>query len=220
MNNLELKWPKFKQFVDQRAVPIQYVEINDNYYLSAFHGPLCVTCLIPKMDPASDDQAEFEADYKATANGNIKEPVQTQFEREDIRLQMSKATADFVDGEAEISIKLPGTVGVDTVFIGGGYAFTDVHTFGDCVEKVQIVDVDNILGMGAHTVVATYHDDRVATANQGWYLYPAPQAGGEIEVDPMGFYGEAVAGLYLELYFKATNATKVYVDFVFGRQTS
>lgn len=214
---IQVNWSQFKELLDKGAVRARYVSTPNGYAIYGCDQALVFQCAVVTGEA---DCTEFENSYQAAIDSVRAASVATQFEREDIRLQMSRAEAAFASGAAEVSIKLPGTVGTEPVFIGGGYAFTDVHTFGDCVEKVQIVDIDDILGFGAHTVVATYHDDRVAAGNQGWYLYPAPQAGGEIEVDPMGFYGEAVAGLYLELYFKCSAATKVYVDFIFGRLTS
>lgn len=212
---IEISWSQFKDFVDTgSASPIYLNEPGEAYsvYL-AMNGLTFKTYL--RAD--SSELIEFEAGYKDFFNLSLVTKSQSRFERDDIRLKMSRSEAAFSSGEAEVSFKLPGEVGVDKVFIGGGYAFTDVFTFGDCVEKIQVVDVDNILGLGAHYVVATYHDETEAAANAGWYMWPSPQAGGEIEVEPLGFYGEAVAGLYLELYFKATAATKIYVDFTLGR---
>lgn len=215
---LELPWSAFKaQVLDTGEWQWIYFDSENTYRIFAKLNDFTVLCQIYKDSGA--DQTDFETNYQPQAGKTLVSHTQTRFEREDIRLQMSRAEAAFADGEAEVSIKLPGEVGVDSVFIGGGYAFTDVHQFGDKVTKVQLVDVDNILGFGAHAVIATYHDGRVDAGNQGWYLWPAPQAGGEVEVDPMGFYGEAVAGLYLELYFECGAATKVFVDFVFGRKT-
>lgn len=214
---LELPWTAFKsQVLDTGEWQWIYFDYENTYRIFAKLNDFTVLCQIYK--DSGDDQADFETNYQPQAQKTFVSHAQTRFEREDIRLQMCRAEASVVSGEAEVSIKLPGEVGIDPVFIGGGYAFTDAHQFGDKVKKVQLVDVDNILGFGAHTIVASYHDDRVDEANQGWYLWPAPQAGGEVEVDPMGYYGEAVAGLYLELYFEAGLATKVFVDFVFGRK--
>jgi hypothetical protein len=116
---------------------------------------------------------------------------------------------------------VPGEVGSgDGRYISGGYAFTDSFTFGDKCTAIAVVDVDNVLGMGAETVVQTYHDDQLPASAQGWYMWPAPQVGGEVEVDPIGFYGFVPSGLYLELYFQLApsgTATKVYTDFYWGR---
>lgn len=218
-HTLELPWSTFKtQVLDTTQWQWIYFDYSDTYHIFAKQNDFTVLCKIYKDSGA--DQTDFETNYKDNVSSSLVSHTQTRFEREDIRLQMCRAESAVVDGEAEVSIKLPGEVGVDAVFIGGGYAFTNVHAFGDHVTKVQIVDVDNILGFGAHAVIATYHDDRVNEANQGWYLWPAPQSGGEIEVEPLGFYGEAVAGLYLELYFSVASASTVYVDYVFGRETS
>jgi hypothetical protein len=148
--------------------------------------------------------------------------VQTQFERTDIVLKVGCQEATFDEnGFAEVSIKVPGTPGTeDGRYVAGGYAFTDSYTFGDRITKIQVVDIDNILGYGAETVVKTYHDQDLIEGEQGWFMWPAPQVGGEIEIDPMGYYGFIPAGLYLEIYFQRAasgTATKVYIDYYWGK---
>jgi hypothetical protein len=215
-HDIELPWNEFKaQVLDVGTWQWIYFDTADHYKIFAKQNDFTAICKIFK--DSGSDQTDFETNYQTNATTTFVSKSQTRFERDDIRLKMSRAEATFASGEAEVSFKLPGEVGVDPVFIGGGYAFTDVFTFGDCVEKVQIVDVDDILGYGEHTVIATYHDETESDSNKGWYMWPMPIAGGEVEVEPLGYYGEAIAGLYLELYFKSTAATKVYVDFILGR---
>jgi hypothetical protein len=217
---INVGWADFKSICASRAIGMQYVELETSYHLWAFDGPFEVSCHLEKDSGA--DQAEFEADYKAGANASPKVPVQTQFERQDIVLKLAKGTAEFdLSGEAEISLLVPGTPGSgDGRYVAGGYAFTDVFGFGDYVEKVCVVDVDNLLGMGAEAIIQTYHDTDVPGDNQGWYFWPSPQVGGEAEIDPMGYYGFIPSGLYLEIYFKkapGSAAQNVYCNVWWGK---
>jgi hypothetical protein len=60
-------------------------------------------------------------------------------------------------------------------------------------------------GFGAlpnYPVIKSYTDTDVPSENAGWYFYPLAQGStlspiGEIEVEPLGFYGHIPSGLYL-----------------------
>lgn len=67
---IETPWPQFKSFVDARTLSVQWLDINDNYYLSAHDGPFTITCLIPKvLSPGEGTpQKVFEDSYKAAGN--------------------------------------------------------------------------------------------------------------------------------------------------------
>lgn len=144
--------------------------------------------------------------------------VQTRFERTDLVLKCCRQFAPFgASGIAEMSIKIPA----DGRFIAGGYAFTDSFTPGDCVTAISVTDVDNITGAGAETILQTYHDDDLPASAQGWYFWPQPQAGGEVEIDPIGYYGFVPGGLYLEIYYQRApsgTATGVWTDIYWAKQ--
>ena len=215
--DIELSWNDFKsQILSSDKWRWIYFDANNHYRIFAKQNDFTVVCNIYK--DSGSDQVDFDENYKSLSFSNFEHVVSTQFERTDIVLKIAKETAAFSSGEAEISIKVPGVPGSgDCRYIAGGYAFTNLFTFGDIVSKIQVTDVDNILGYGAHTVIKTYHDSDVSEANIGWYMWPAPQVGGEIEIDPLGFYGSIPAGLYLEIYFTAAAATNVYCDIWWGK---
>jgi hypothetical protein len=152
-------------------------------------------------------------------------PVITQFERTDIVLKICCNNSTFdVNGEATLNFQVPGTPGTaDGRYVAGGYAFTDVMGFGDKVEEINVIDIDDILGYGANAVLQTYHETDLSDSYKGWYFWPSPQAGGEIEIDPMGYYGFLPSGLYLQIKFKkteASGATKVFCNTWWGTQIS
>lgn len=219
--NIELNWEKFKEVKEQRKLNVQFIDANGNYYLSAAQGNFSISCTLIKninIDPVYD----FETNYMADSNKPELISVATQFERTDIVLKTIKSISSFADQEAIITIKIPGIPGSGNGrYIAGGYAFINNFTLGDCIKEMSIVDVDNLLGYGANFVLQTYHDTDVSEENQGWYLWPTnpvnASAVGEIEIDPMGYYGFIPAGLYLKMKFYSLLATNVYCDIWQGK---
>lgn len=217
---IELPWSEFKsQCLDKQW---QYIVFDcfNTYWVYASRGDFKVQCKIAKSETPSDDQTDFEDNYKDNATTDFSVETRGRFEREDIRDQMSCDAAEFDEnGVAEVSMEMPS----GGRFIGGGYAILDHFGFGDKLENVSVVDVNNILGFGEEFTVATYHDSEVALENQGWYVWAAEGGTAEVEVEPMGYYGFIPEGLFLELYFKKTaesTATKVLVDYWMGKKTS
>lgn len=67
----QLKWSEIKQFVDNRSVPLQFIELDEIYRLAAADGPFIVSASIKKTSPANSDQTDFETNYKSSANGKV-----------------------------------------------------------------------------------------------------------------------------------------------------
>lgn len=155
--------------------------------------------------------------------------VVTQYEKNDKVLKLYKASApyDINTGICTLLLKVPGTfTGVDPEncdgrFVAGGYAFADGYKFGDCVTTIQVVDVDNVTGLGVDTVVKEYTDSSADAANQGWYFWASLNGEGEIEIDPIGGYGFLPSGLYLKIVCQrvaGSPATTVNLDIWWGRK--
>jgi hypothetical protein len=219
---IELPWAEFKnQVLGGVQWSILYFELANHYFIYAKQNQFTVVCKMHKDSGA--DQLDFENNYKNSIGNIVTDNARTQFEREDIRLQIAKAKAIInQNGEAVIRIRVPGIVGQDSRYIAGGYAFTDVFTFGDAVTEINVVDVDNIAGYGAETVLGTYHDVDADSENSGWYFWPSPQVGGEIEVEQnlMGYYGNIKSGFFVEMKFKmaqGSTATTVYCNLFLGK---
>ena len=213
-NAIKLGWPVFKaQVLDLGSYSWIYFDVDDHYLIYAKQNDFTVLCKIFKEE-GSADKLDFEENYKPNCKPVLKSRVVTAEEENDKRLKLASAEAEF-DAEtdiAEVSIRVPA----GGRWIAGGYAFTDSFKRGDRVTKVQLVDVDNILGAGEHFVVATFHDVDVDEPNQGWRMWPAPNGSSECEIDPIGGYGFLPEGLYLEIYIKrgaGSAATFAAVDY-------
>lgn len=210
----DISWTEFKARVLDKS-RVKYLD-RDTFYTITYTDT-AGTLITSVLKDSGTDQQEFEADYKDFANTPAKEEVTTQFEKDDKRLKLACAEAEFdQNGEAEISIQVP----TGGRYIAGGNAFTNAFGAGDKASAVSLVDVDNLLGYGAHTVLATYHDSDMPTANQGWFFEPKSNGTGWIEIEPIGGYGHLPEGMYLELYFKkaaGSTATKVFVNVWWGK---
>jgi hypothetical protein len=74
--NMEVNWTQFKSFVTDRGLSIQWVTINDNYWLKAFDGIFSLECIIPLDTTLSSESVDFETNFKT--NGNKSLPQQNQ----------------------------------------------------------------------------------------------------------------------------------------------
>lgn len=68
---VEVNWTALKNFVTTRGASIQWLDVNDNYYLRAFDGTFQVGMLLPKTDPASAEQIDFETNFKNIGNKSL-----------------------------------------------------------------------------------------------------------------------------------------------------
>lgn len=213
---MEITWDEIKTVIDDKGISPQYVVVGNNYWIKAIDGMFEVECLIP-TDPTHVDTLDFEANYKPTANAILKTNVVTAFEENDKRLKCARGEATYSSNECTISFPIPS----GGRWIAGGSAFTDVFYCGDYVHTCQLVDVDNILGLGANTVLANYEDSDMASGSQGWYFEPDANGTGFIEIEPIGGYAYINEGLYLKLNFKkhgSSTATKVFVNIWWGKE--
>lgn len=70
MNSRGANWSDIKSFINTRIVSPQWIVLNDSYYINVYDGPFSLNCVIPITDPASDEQTDFETNYKS--KGNVK----------------------------------------------------------------------------------------------------------------------------------------------------
>src|ERR1035437_8762856 len=224
---LNVDWTTIKDFVNARSLSVQYFAYQGTYFIWAFDGPVELMARIPIVSPTPNpsDQYDFETNFQSNGNKSpttsiiAAQAITTQFERTDIDLKLACCTADVQsDGTAEVSLKVPGVPGSsDGRLVGGGALFFNNSDVGDRVTKIAVVDVDNILGQGAETVLKTYTDEFVDEINQGWYI---PVKRRQVEVESMGFYGMIPSGLYLEIYMKKGSGVttgKAYLNIFWGR---
>ena len=205
-NAIELPWSEFKTQCLDAGWQFMYFQRGDTYFIYANQNSFFILCKIVMDDGA--DHVEFETMYQPGASSNIRSNVSTQFERQDIVLKLAHCDGQADgNGDLELTLKVPGTFGVDYRYAAGGYAITDSYSWTDKISKVEIIDVDNVLGQGANYIAKRYHDSEVDSANQGWPFWKSHGSEGECEIEPMGWYGHLPAELYLRVTLKvAPNA--------------
>lgn len=215
--DIELPWAEFRdQVLGQPGWTLNYFDLSNHYWLYAVKNSFIAFCKIHQDSGA--DQTEFEADYKPAENPLIVNATQGRFERDDIVLKLActSGQAD-ASGDLALSILVPGTPGSEYRYAAGGYAFSDNYGWSDKIKKVEIVDEDNLLGLGAGTVVKVYHDSDADEANQGWFFWKTHGSEGECEIEPMGWYGQIPSGLYLRVTFKLQANANCKTNIWWGR---
>lgn len=218
----QVLWAEFKAFVNSRGVSIQFRETSELYIMKAWDGWFGLECDLIKAENA-DEVTDFETNYKEKSNKSPNLNVTTQYEKEDKVLKLCSATGTVDEnGDCTLLVKVPGDFNPDAPsrYIAGGYAVTNVYGWGDRCTNAEIVDVDNILGYGAGTVLESYHDEEVDEVNRGWRFYGSPCGEGEIEVEPVGGFGKLPGGLYLRCIFKIASGnpcTKIQINIWWGK---
>lgn len=238
-----LGWTEFKSFILTKSLSIQFVESNNVYAMWAT-DIVTHECLINKSSPASDDQTDFETNYKSAGNKAVRTEVVTQLEKEDKSLTLASDMQSFVGNVCTLSIQVPGNVGDIGRYIAGGYGFTDVYCFGDRVSKVQLVDKNYVYAGIAYpatpaeagipgtaglswqqvmpdgVILGSYHDEDVPAVQQGWRLWADDGGQGGVDIDPLGGFGKLYAQAYLVIRMeKLANslATKASVNLWWGK---
>lgn len=68
----QLSWPQYKQIcITEKAIPVQYTDKGTWYDVFAVDDTILYSLEISKENPRSVEQADFEDNYKATANRPI-----------------------------------------------------------------------------------------------------------------------------------------------------
>jgi hypothetical protein len=171
---IDVTWPQLKEFVDSRALSVQWIDNGDQYLLAAVDG---IFTLTHAMDKDPSDTAcidEFEGTYKIEGNHSVG--------HQSIKIMLAKASGvtNLATGIANAAMKIPGTFGVDAAgnllvgrTISGGRSDFAAKQYGDYV-VAEVRDDDNLLGYGAGTVLDTFHDTGTDSAHSGWYFLGRP----------------------------------------------
>lgn len=221
--DIELPWSEFKTQLDTGKYQWIHFDRSNTLIIFAKQNAFTILCKINKDDLA--ELADFTENYFSMSGlGLMKSKVITEFELDDKVLKLASGIGTF-DGNGDCTIEIPIPGAFDPLepsrYIAGGYANTDLYGWGDRCTEVNILDKDNILGMGAGAVLETYHDNEVAEENRGWRFYASEGGEGEIEIEPIGGFGKIPGGLYLQIKFKRANgnpATKVQANLWWGKK--
>lgn len=220
----EVDWNTLKSFVNgRRSVSLQYFDEGEAYWMWATQGPIVLRYDMPKEEPASEEQLDFESNYMADANKDIKTGVFSPTEEPTLDLMLASDEKPFIGNTCMLSIPIPGTPGTIQRKLAGGYVFTDKFCWGDRVKDVHLMDKDYLFAGSLYpatpteagiegveglswsqvapngVMLGTQTDMDLPEHNRGWRLWcdEGNQGGGD--VDPLGELGRMLAGAYLEV---------------------
>lgn len=153
------------------------------------------------------------------ADGKRVLPTQNRFEESNIqgRLVRVSGQAD-AQGDITLSLKIPGNPGLTGRYAVRGAIYTNAYTWNDVLEKVELVDDDNILQLGAGAVIAPFHDLDVPIQNQGAPFEYIGGTEGKCVFENIGWYGEFPAGLYLKVKLKVAASAYVKGGMLWGKK--
>jgi len=202
----EITWASFKTSVINAGLAFDKVNnINGDYFLWTNQGVI-LECTLS----STEDKAEFDASY-----ASIVRPKVFRGYREWALPKMARYSQMSSSSIATILIKVPGTLGVDKRYLKGAFGWFDSQTDGDIV-RGWYTDEDNKLGGGAGAVIASFVDEDVPAANQGWWLPDDPKG---LEMKGFEDLMELDAELYLKLQGeKASGDDTFRVNLYWGKR--
>ncbi len=213
---IKIDWSQFKYLIDNNLIRSRYIETTDGYEVHGSDMGLVYGC---NLLTGTDDCTDFVDNYKEQIKSKAVASVQTAFEADYLVLKMAKISGQAdANGDATLSIVVPGSIANVERYAAGGYAFTDDYDWNDAITKVEIIDVNGVTGLPAGTVLKSYHDDEVGTTNQGWYFWKSHGTEGECEIEPIGWYGQINGELELKVTFKLKANAKVKADIWWGKK--
>lgn len=63
---MNTSWSIFKNFVSGRSLSIQWIDLDDSYWLKAFDGPFTLECVLNKSN--TTETQDFEDNFKSNGN--------------------------------------------------------------------------------------------------------------------------------------------------------
>lgn len=207
---IHINWEELKPLLDGQQVRARFITKTDGYEIHAADQSIIYCCRLSNDTDGLADLSEFESGYKSDIELTKSGSVITATEQDFIVLKLSKikGQADS-NGDLVLELKVPGSVAKIERYVAGGYAYTDTYSYEDELNKVEVVDKDNVAGYGAEAVLKAYHDQELPTENQGWFFEKSYGLEGNVDIEPMGFYGQLVGELYLRMTFKVQPNAKV-----------
>lgn len=203
-------WTTFKSFIVPKKLSIQYIDRGKFYEIFSLDGLVLFSTSIIKTDPENTDQQDFEA--------NFKDGIQTN-EKITQQVSITESVSDIIP--APDAFNFTATANSTTnhdfllneAYLVKGAAFLSPDAaYGDYI-KAQLIDKDNVLGLGANTVIATPIPKLFvqATANSG----PIQRFNASVSELP-------AAGLYIRIIYTNTallNNVSVFINLNLYKRT-
>jgi len=183
-----VSWNVIKSFVINRALSIQWIEIENKYWLKVFDGPFFLECILNKGIEA-ENVTDFETNYKPYGNKSPTTKVIQQLGKDSYNL--NTRAYDFIATKQTSTTHYFLLSSSQTIAIKGGVLFSDNSAWKDYI-IVEIEDKDGVY-FPAGTVIAGYI--------QKWFVFKSVVN----EVDDISI-AEIPAGLYLKVIYVSDNS--------------
>jgi hypothetical protein len=186
------KWSEFKSLViESKKLLIQYESLSNGYKIYAEEkGFVWYIHLTRECDGCAD----FEANYKESANKPL-ELVDSSGYLYSYQSPFASSAGFRFRGHGMAGTATKNTTSnidfkiLEERYLNGCMLILKNHVFGDKL-KFQVVDVDNIVGYGAGTVLDEFGTD--------WYVSEDSQDQGMITIP---YPAKIIAGLYIRIVY-------------------
>lgn len=194
---MKVAYSEFFDFVNSRNTDILLVEREDKYLIYTVDEAIALEAMLVK---GTEDALDFEDNYKSICNPdkfNKDEMIAWGKVNATIDSSLYSEQSPYI-----IDIKFPDNLGY--IFFNFFGAWVDVKNYGeDDYVLFQLIDKDDILGLGANTVLKEYCElwaEIIAKTHEPIYA-------------PNKSAGKVLAGLYARLIYYPTDTTKTNIKF-------
>lgn len=213
---IQINWTQFKHFIDTKQIRARCVAINDGYQIHGADQGLIYTCTVMSGE---DDYTDFVDNYKDGLESQEAGGVTTRMEVDFLTLKLACATGQAdANGDLIINVDVPGSPAAIQRYVAGGYAVTNNYAFGDRLTAVNVIDKDGVFSGNPGIVLRTYHDSEVPESSRGWYFWKAHGTEGEVEVEPIGWYGQLYGTMRMQCVFKVQPLAQVNIMIWWGKK--
>lgn len=142
---ISVTWQEIKTTVDAKGLSVQWVELLNKYIIIAIDSTLSLKTEIEKDASDTTDLDDFEANYKAIGNQQLKSINVRQLGQDNITKNPRTMFVE-VSG-TPVDKKLISTTGL--LAIRGGWLWIALADwdFKDTL-SIRVIDKDNVLGLG------------------------------------------------------------------------
>ena len=200
---ISTEWSELKSFAIARNLSIQWILTNNTYFLWAIDGPVEISTQIRYANPTPDnsDQFDFETNFKPKGNVTVKTKMIQELGADSFNIYPFGIlfTAP-LNKTTEYDYKIPFNV-----FLKGCAMLSSPGTIGDYISSIEVVDKDNILGLGEGIVLGSYLNN--------WYVFPNMKN----QVEDISLSQEVFANLYLRVIYVNVSLsldTQVVINFI------
>ncbi len=202
MREITIDWNKFKTEVVAAGLPVFYEEVARGTRVWAHEVSVTWVALLT----SESDVVDFQENYAALWNKPGAEslhPVQI-LSSNAFQMQANAVSVEVAAGQTgSVDFKIENYSGENftSKYLNGAEIYCSNASVGDWAEA-QIVDVDNILGYGANTVLKSYV--------KKMFIFPNVR-----QVITASAPGQIPVGLYIRIVYHSTGATSpvLYVNY-------